>query len=159
MLRIKVICVGKLKEKSYDALCAEYAKRLQAFCRLEIEEISEKALPEGTSEAQKNAALRSEAEEVLSAVPAGAHITALCIEGEQAGSEVFAQRLSLLSQTYSSLCFLIGGSNGLADALKERANAKMSFSKMTFPHHLFRVMFLEQLYRAFSIGAGRAYHK
>ena len=159
-MSITLLCVGKLKEPYYKGAFEEYRKRLGAFCRFTVEEISERRLPEDPSEALLDAALAAEAEELERRVPKGAVLAAFCVEGDPLTSEDFCARLrSWAAEGKSSVCFLIGGSFGLDEALKRRADARFSLSGMTFPHHLFRVMAAEQLYRAFTIGAGMKYHK
>ncbi|MBQ1504644.1 MAG: 23S rRNA (pseudouridine(1915)-N(3))-methyltransferase RlmH [Oscillospiraceae bacterium] len=159
MQNFTVICVGKLKEKEYAALQDEYTKRLSRFCRCEIVNIEEQRLPQEPAAAQIEAALAKEAEAIRAKIPKGAKTVALCIEGEMISSPAFSQKLDALSMQTDKLCFLIGGSCGLDESLKKEADFKLSFSKMTFPHHLFRIMLLEQLYRACSIRAGTGYHK
>ena len=160
MLNIKIICVGKLKEKFYVAAAAEYCKRLGAFCHLEVEELPESRLPAQPSEAEIAAALKREGESIALRIPAGAFTVALCVEGKQLSSVRFSQFLEACAlKGRSRLCFLIGGSEGLSEEIKERAEARMSMSEMTCPHHLARIMLLEQLYRAFQIRDGSRYHK
>ena len=160
MLTVKLVCVGKLKEKYYAEAFAEYRKRLGAFCRFETAELAEQRLGPDPGEREIAAALEKEAAEIERQIPAGAAVCAFCVEGEQKSSEDLARRLSAwASGGKSSVCFLIGGSFGLAEGIKRRADMRLSVSKMTFPHHLFRVMAAEQLYRAFTILEGRKYHK
>lgn len=160
MMNVRLLCVGKLKEPYFKDAFAEYSKRLGAFCRLKVEEISERRLPEDPSEAETAAALAFEAAELEKRIPKGAVLAAFCVEGEPLTSEGFSARLSSwAAEGKSAVCFLIGGSFGLDETLKRRADARFSLSGMTFPHHLFRVMAAEQLYRAFTIGAGMKYHK
>ncbi len=160
MLNIKIICVGKLKEKFFLAAAAEYAKRLSTACRLEVEELPESRLPSQPSAAEVEAALRKEGESIALRIPAGALTVALCIEGKQLSSVRFSQFLEACALGgRSKLCFLIGSSEGLSEEIKERADLRMSMSEMTFPHHLARIMLLEQLYRAFQIRDGSRYHK
>lgn len=141
MLRISVICQGKLKEKYYADACAEYLKRLGAYAAAEVIEIAEDA-------------------DVSPKIPKGAYVIAMAIEGEKLSSEQLAARLEKLALGGSSrLCFLIGGSEGLTASVKRQADMRLSMSDMTFPHHLARVMVLEQIYRAFTINAGTKYHK
>ncbi len=160
MLNVKFICVGKMKERFYLEAFEEYRKRLGAFCRLELTEIQEQRLPERPSRAEIDAALDREAGEILRAVPADAYVVALCVEGVQESSEFMAR---LLSERENSgkprLCFVIGGSYGLSEKVKERADLRLSMSKMTFPHHLARIMLAEQLYRGYKIKEGARYHK
>lgn len=160
MMNVTLICVGKMKEKFYIEAAAEYQKRLSPFCRLQILELPEEKLPQDPSQALIDAALRREAEAIRSKLPPNARTVALCIEGQLLSSEALAKRL----QTWESgptnkLVFLIGGSFGLDKSLKEEAQVRISMSPMTFPHHLARVMLLEQLYRGFQINSGTRYHK
>lgn len=160
MLNVRLICVGKLKEKFYREACAEYEKRLKGYCRLEILELTEQRLPERPSQAQIDAALLKEAEAIRAKIPSGSRVIAMCIEGKELSSEQLADRLdSWMSSGTSQICVLIGGSCGLDAALKQSAQLRLSMSPMTFPHHLARVMVLEQLYRALNIAAGGKYHK
>ena len=160
MLNVKLICVGRMREKFYIDAFAEYRKRLQTFCRLELAEIPEQRLGERPAQKEIDAALEREGQEILKAVPADAYLVALCVEGKQMPSEGMA---ALIAARESSgkprLCFVIGSSEGLSEELKERADLRMSMSEMTFPHHLARIMLLEQLYRARKILAGERYHK
>ena len=160
MLNVKLICVGKMREKFYIDAFEEYRKRLQAYCRPELLEISEQRLGERPAEKEISAALAREGQEILKAVPADAYLVALCVEGRQMPSEGMA---ALIRERENSgrprLCFVIGGSFGLAEAVKQRADRRLSMSEMTFPHHLARVMLVEQLYRGFKINEGSQYHK
>ena len=160
MQRVTVLCVGKLKEKFYAETAAEYAKRLSRYCRLELLELPEERLPEAPSPAQIEAALAKEAAAVRGKLPAGCVLIALCIEGELRSSEALARLMADWgSQGAGHLVFLIGSSFGLHPSLKAEARLKLSMSPMTFPHHLARVMLLEQIYRAYQISAGTKYHK
>ena len=160
MQRVSILCVGKLKEKFYMDAAAEYQKRLSRHCRLEILELPEERLPDNPSPAQIQAALAREAETVRAKLPASAAIIALCVEGELCSSEELARRMDRWAGSGEShLVFLIGGSFGLHPSLKAQARLRLSMSPMTFPHHLARVMLLEQTYRAYQINAGTKYHK
>lgn len=160
MLHIKLICVGKLRESWYIEACREYVKRLEAYCRLECLEIAEQRLPDAPGEREIAAALEKEAAEILRAVPPDAYLCALCVEGRQLPSEGMAELIAAREGSGKpKLCFVIGGSYGLSPAVKQRAGLRLSFSKMTFPHHLARVMLLEQIYRGFKINEGSRYHK
>ena len=160
MLSVYLICVGKLKEKFYRDACAEYQKRLGGYCKLTLIELPEERLPASPSRAQIDAALEKEAAAVRAKLPPGASVAALCIEGELCSSEDLSALLSGWAQTgQKHLVFLIGGSYGLHPSLKAQAWKRISMSPMTFPHHLARVMLLEQLYRGFKIGEGSGYHK
>ena len=160
MLSIKIICIGKLKERFYTEASAEYLKRLGAYAKVEIIELSEARRSAEPSEKETETALKSEGEAVLSRIPPGAAVVAMCIEGRQYSSEDMAELLnSAAVGGQSKVCFIIGGSDGLHPSVKARADVKMSMSRMTFPHHLARVMLLEQIYRAFKINEGGRYHK
>ena len=160
MLNITIACVGKLKESYLRDACAEYAKRLSAFCRLQIAEVDEERLPDKPSDAQIAAALAAEGKRLLARVPAGAALIALCIEGKEMSSPELARRLEQLAVSGTShVVLMIGGSWGLSDEVKNSAALRLSMSPMTFPHQLARVMLLEQLYRAMQISAGGKYHK
>ena len=160
MLNVKLICVGKMREKFYIDAFAEYAKRLQAYCRLELLEIAEQRLGDRPSEKEIAAALEREGQEILKAVPPDAYLTALCVEGKQMPSEGMAELIAARENSgRPKLCFAIGSSYGLSPSVKARADRKLSMSQMTFPHHLARVMLAEQLYRGFKINEGSKYHK
>ena len=160
MQRITLLCVGKLKEKFYAEAAAEYVKRLSRYCKLDIIELPEERLPEDPSPAQIDAALAKEAEAIRGKLPASSSLVALCVEGRMRSSEELAHLLATWSnQGEKRLVFLIGGSHGLHESIKAQAWAKLSMSPMTFPHHLARVMLLEQIYRACQINAGTKYHK
>ena len=160
MLAVKLICVGKVKEKFFMEALEEYFKRLKAYCRLELTEIAEQRLSERPSEKEIAAALNREAQEILKNIPGDAYAVALCVEGRQMPSEGMGE---LINEREGSgkpkLCFVIGGSYGLSPLVKARADRKLSMSQMTFPHHLARVMLAEQLYRGFKINEGSRYHK
>lgn len=160
MLTVTVIVPGKLKEKYLRDAQEEYRKRLTAFCKLNIIEVNTEPLPNEPSEAQIRAALEKEGERILRAVPKGALLYALCIEGRERSSEDFSRELENRAVAGDShIAFVIGSSHGLSDAVKRAAEEKLSMSPMTFPHQLARIMLLEQLYRAFQISTGGRYHK
>lgn len=160
MQRVTVLCVGKLKEKFYIDAAAEYVKRLQRHCKLELIELPEQRLPDDPSPAEIQKALRTEGDAIRERLPKGGAVIALCIEGTELSSEALSKKLAqLASAGASQLTFLIGGSFGLHPRVKQRADLRLSMSPMTFPHHLARVMLLEQLYRAYQIDAGTRYHK
>ncbi len=160
MLTVTLICVGKLKEKFYLAAAAEYKKRLSAFCKLNLIELPETRLPERPSQAQIDQALEREAGLILDKVPKGSALIPLCVEGEQLTSPQLAARMERWAvQGQSALTFVIGGSFGLHPRVKEQGVFRLSMSPMTFPHHLARIMVLEQIYRGFQINAGTRYHK
>ena len=160
MQSIKIICIGKLKEAFYEQAVKEYTKRLASLCKLEIEELPEVKLSQEPSQAEIDAALLKEGEAVKSRIPKGSAVVAMCIEGKGMSSEGFAELLENFALSGSSkICFIIGGSFGLSKDVKALAQVKLSMSAMTFPHHLARIMVLEQLYRAEAIQAGSKYHK
>ena len=160
MFEITLICMGKLKEKFYLSAAAEYEKRLKGYCRFQILEIPEVRLPDDPSPAEIAAGLEKEAEQILSKIPKGAWFCTLTPEGRMHTSEELADKLQDVKLSgKSSACFLIGSSFGIAPRVKAAADLKLSMSPMTFPHHLARIMVLEQLYRAESIQAGSKYHK
>ena len=160
MQRVTVLCVGKLKEKFYLEAAAEYVKRLQRFCKLELVELPESRLPESPSPAEVQRALAAEAVAIRERLPKGGAVIALCIEGKPCSSVELSRRMEELAVAgKTQLTFLIGGSVGLAEDLKRQADWRLSMSPMTFPHHLARIMLLEQIYRAYQISAGTKYHK
>ena len=160
MLNVKLICVGKMREKFYIDAFEEYRKRLQTYCRLELVEITEQRLSDRPAEKEITAALEREGQEILKAVPADAYLVALCVEGKQMPSEGMAELIAARENSGKpKLCFVIGGSFGLSPTVKSRADRKLSMSQMTFPHHLARVMLIEQVYRGFKIDEGSQYHK
>ena len=159
MLQVKIIAVGIGKEQYYRDACEEYIKRLGAFCRPEICELKEAHLPDSPSEAEIAAALAEEGERILRQIPPKALRVVLAVEGKMLSSEELASLLDRESLSHSSFCFIIGSSYGLSPAVKAAADVRLSFSRLTFPHRLFRVMLLEAIYRAFSINKGTGYHK
>ncbi len=157
MLNITVLCVGKLKESFYIAAVREYEKRLKGYCKLTLLELPEEKLPNAPSQAQINAALEKEAQAIFSKLPKRA---TLCIEGKELSSEQLAQKFQQWATSgVSAIALVIGSSYGLHPLVKQQAALRLSMSPMTFPHHLARVMLLEQVYRAFKINEGSLYHK
>ena len=160
MFVLTLIAMGKLKEKFYLSAAAEYEKRLKGFCQFHLVELPEYRLPEDPSPAEISAGLEKEADLILSKIPKGSWFCVLTPEGKLLSSEALADKIRDVKLTgKSSACFLIGSSFGMAQRIKDRADLKLSMSPMTFPHHLARVMVLEQLYRAEAIQAGSKYHK
>ena len=160
MIKVTIIAVGKLKEKFFLGAVAEYEKRLSRFIKLQTVEIEPARLSDNPSSAEIASALENEGNRILKAIPSDAYVTAMCIEGKQMTSEELSADISERAANGSgNRVFIIGGSYGLSDAVKKRADARMSMSKMTFPHKLARVMLLEQIYRAFMIESGGTYHK
>lgn len=160
MLSVHLICVGKLKEKFYLGACDEYLKRLSAYCKLTLMELPEEKLPQNPSQAQIDAALEKEGAAIRGKIPQNSSVIAMCVEGRTRSSEELAGLFHTFEQNCAKhLVFVIGGSFGLAESLKKEAWVRLSMSPMTFPHHLARVMVLEQIYRAFKINEGSSYHK
>lgn len=160
MFEITVIAMGKLKERFYLSAAQEYAKRLGGYCRFTLVELPEARLPEAPSPADIQAGLEKEAEWILAKIPKGAWLCAFTPEGQTLTSEAFAQKLKQVKLSGKSCAvFLIGSSFGMAQRVKQRADSLLSMGAMTFPHHLARIMVLEQLYRAEAIQAGSKYHK
>lgn len=159
-MRIRVLCVGKLKERFYKDACAEFCKRLSRYAQVEILELPDERAPEQLSPAQRRQVVDAEGSRLLSHVGPGDYVVALDIAGERLSSPQMAARLQgWLTAGKSRLSFLIGGSLGLSEAALGRADQRLSFGPPTFSHQLFRVMLLEQLYRCFKINAGEPYHK
>lgn len=157
---VTFVFVGKMKERHFEEAFAEYVKRIGGYARCEVREIAEQRLGERPSEREIAAALAREAQDIERAIPRGAYLVAMCVEGQGASSEELALRIKSLDERGAGrICFLVGGSFGLDEGLKKRADWRLSMSKMTFPHHLARVMLAEQVYRAFTINAGKRYHK
>ena len=160
MLAVKLICVGKMRERFYTEAFEEYRKRLQSLCRLELVEIAEQRLGDAPSPREIAAALEKEGAEILKAIPQDAYVVALCVEGKELPSEAMAELVEGRENSGKpKLCFVVGGSYGLSETVKNRADLRLSMSKMTFPHHLARIMLAEQLYRGYKIREGSRYHK
>lgn len=159
MTQLTIISVGTLKEEYLVRAVAEYEKRLSAFCRVENVNLKEEKIADEEDASAVRAALRAEGERILAKIPAGALVVALCVEGEMLSSEELAALVGRAVDRGGKICFVIGSSHGLDDAVKKRADVRLSFSRLTFPHQLMRVILLEAAYRSFSILAGRAYHK
>lgn len=160
MFDITLICMGKLKEKFYLSAAAEYKKRLKGYCSFHLIELPEVRLPENPSPAEISAGLAKEADSILTKIPKGCWFCIFTPEGKLLSSEALADKLKEVKLSgKSSVCFLIGSSFGIAPRIKQMADFKLSMSPMTFPHHLARIMVLEQIYRAEAIQAGSKYHK
>lgn len=159
-MKITLITVGKIKEKFYEQAIAEYAKRLSRYCKLEILQVADEKTPDEASALEEQQIRDKEGERILSHIKDGSHVIALAIEGEQLTSEQLAARIDKLGVTGTShIVFIIGGSLGLSDKVMERSDYRLSFSKMTFPHQLMRVILLEQIYRSYRIIHHQPYHK
>ena len=159
-MNIKIITVGKIKEKFYRDAILEYSKRLSSYCKLNIIEVNDEMTKENASVNEVNIILRKEGERILKSINNNEYIIALAINGKKLDSIEFANKINDLGiHSNSNICFIIGGSLGLSDDVLKKANMKLSFSDMTFPHQLMRVILLEQIYRAFRINNNEPYHK
>lgn len=159
-MKITILSVGKSKEKYWNDAIAEYAKRLSRYCKLELMEVADEKTPDGASEKLEEQIKRKEGQRVLDKIPADAYVLALAIEGKMPDSVGLSRKLERLGiEGKSHLVFVIGGSLGLAKEVLDRADEKISFSAMTFPHQLMRVILLEQIYRSYRIMNGEPYHK
>jgi len=159
-MNVNIISVGKIKEKYLKDAIDEYSKRLSRFCRLTITEVADEPMSQNPSGAEVEIILKKEGEKILSAIKNTDVLISLCVEGEQKTSEEFAKVFSNeCANGASSFTFIIGGSLGLLEEIKKKSALRLSFSKMTFPHQLMRVVLLEQIYRAFKINANENYHK
>lgn len=159
MMKVDIVALGKLKEKYLRDASDEYAKRLSRYCDLKITELSPVALSDNPSENEISNALLKEREMISRAIPKDSFIVALCIEGKEISSEELAYVFKEKANEGKRICFIIGSSYGLSGEIKKAADMRLSVSKMTFPHQLFRIMLLEQTYRAFKINEGGTYHK
>ena len=158
-MNISIICVGKLKEKYLKDAIDEYSKRLSKFASIEILEIPDQKIPEKSNDKIDTQVLEKEGAQILSKIKQDSFVIAMCIEGTLVSSEDLAKKLTDITMTKSHITFIIGGSLGLSDEVKKRADYKMSFGKITLPHQLMRVVLTEQIYRAFKINANESYHK
>ena len=160
MLNIKLICVGKLRERFYIDAFNEYARRLSAYCKFECVELNETKLGDKPSDKEIENALVRESADIEKAIPKDAYVIAMCVGAKQLKSEELAQKINSLALSgRGKICFIIGGSFGMAESVKQRADMCLGMSEMTFPHHLARVMLTEQIYRSFKIIEGSRYHK
>ena len=160
MLNIKFICVGKLRERFYIDAFNEYARRLSAYCKFECAELNETKLGDKPSDKEIENALVRESADIEKAIPKDAYVIAMCVGAKQLKSEELAQQINSLALSgRGKICFIIGGSFGMAESVKQRADMRLGMSEMTFPHHLARVMLTEQIYRSFKIIEGSRYHK
>lgn len=159
-MKITILCVGKVKEKFYREAIDEFIKRLSRYCKLDILEVPDEKTDELATETEIRLLKEKEGERLLKHIKEDAYVIALCIDGKQLDSEEFSKKIEVLGiHGISHICFVIGGSLGLADIVLKRADEKLSFSKMTFPHQLMRVILLEQIYRGYRIMKNEPYHK
>lgn len=159
-MNINIIAVGKLKEKYWVSALAEYLKRISRFCKINVIELNDKKIPDNASAKEELKVIEDEGEMILSKIKDSHYVFALCVEGTKLDSVEFSKKLSSISLSgKSDIDFIIGGSLGLSGAVKKRADFKLSFSEMTFPHQLMRVILAEQIYRCFKILNNETYHK
>lgn len=159
-MKISIVCVGKVKESYLTGAIGEYAKRLGRYCRLEICEVADEKTPDGASDSLNEQIKNREGRRILDRIPQDAYVIALAIEGKQPDSVELARAIEQLGvRGVSHICFVIGGSLGLSAAVMRRADEALSFSRMTFPHQLMRVILLEQIYRSYRIINREPYHK
>ena len=159
-MRINIVCVGKIKEKYLKLGIDEFKKRLSKYCKLEIIELEDEKAPENLSDKEMLIIKEKEGKKILSKIKDNSYVIALAIDGKKLSSEELAQTINKLGvRGVSNITFVIGGSLGLSDEVLSRADYKLSFSKMTFPHQLMRLILLEQVYRAYRINNGEPYHK
>ena len=157
-MNITVLCVGKIKEKYFTDAINEYKKRMSRFGKFEIIEIPDEKIPDRASEKEMSAIKDKEGKAILTKLKSG-YVVAMCIEGTEVSSEQLADKISAVSMTSSNITFIIGGSLGLSDEVKNRSDVRMSFGRITLPHQLMRVVLCEQIYRAFKIINNESYHK
>ena len=158
-MNITVICVGKIKEKFFSDAISEYLKRLSRFAKTEVIEVRDEKIPENASQKECEQVLEKEGEAILSKIPKNSYVVTLCVEGGQLSSEQLADKIKYVSMENSHITFIIGGSLGLWEKVKEASKLRLSFGKITLPHQLMRVVLLEQIYRSFKILANESYHK
>lgn len=159
MIGVNVVCVGKLKESYLRDGCNEYIKRLSAFSKVNVVEVAEERCSDNPSDSEIKNVIEKEGARIIAKIPKGSCVIPMCIEGREYSSPDFSAELEKISMNYSLITFVIGGSFGLSDEVKELGKIKLSFGKMTLPHQLARMILLEQTYRAFSISNNSKYHK
>lgn len=159
MIGVNIICVGRLKESYLRDGCAEYIKRLSAFAKVQVIEIAEERCSDNPSDSEIKSVIEKEGNRIIAKIPKASCVIPLCIEGKEYSSPDFSAEIEKLSMNFSSLTFIIGGSFGLSDEIKNLGKMRLSFGKMTLPHQLARMVLLEQIYRAFSIINHSKYHK
>ena len=160
MLKVEIAAIGKLKESYLREACAEYSKRLGAYCQFTVTELKEYRLPDDPSPAQIEKCLEEEGSQILARLGKDSCLVSMCIEGKELSSPELSKKIQEFALGGAShLVFAIGGSHGLSQAVKQKSKLRLSMSPMTFPHQLARVMLMEQIYRGFTIAAGSKYHK
>ncbi len=158
-MNVNVICVGKIKEDYFIKATAEFEKRLSRFCNFNVIVLPDKAIPDNASKSEEEIVLKKEGEEILKKIGKSDIVVAMCIEGKELSSTELAEKIRGFQMQSSTIDFVIGGSLGLSVEVKNRADFKLSMSRMTFPHRIARLMLEEQIYRAFKINANETYHK
>ena len=159
-MKIRIICVGKLKEKYLKDAIDEYAKRLGRFCTFDIVELNDEKIPDNASKSECDIVLKKEADSILKKISKDSYVVSLCVEGKSISSEEFAKKIGDITLSgKSTIDFIIGGSLGLDKSVKARCDFRLSFSSFTFPHQLMRLILTEQIYRAFKINSNEEYHK
>ena len=158
-MNINIICADKIKEKYFTAAIAEYSKRMSRFAKFSITELPDEKIPDNASEKEENAIKDKEGKAMLSKIKDSDYVIAMCIEGKQLDSVELSEKIEKISMSSSSIVFVIGGSLGLSNEVKKRADLRLSFGKITLPHQLMRVVLCEQIYRAFKISRNETYHK
>ncbi len=158
-MNINIISAGKIKEKYFTAAIDEYSKRLSRFVKLSITEVADEKIPDNASDKEMEIIKEKEGAKILAKIPDNSFVVTLCIEGCELTSKELAKKISDISMISSSITFIIGGSLGLSDAVKNASRLRLSFGRMTLPHQLMRVVLLEQIYRAFKINSNESYHK
>lgn len=158
-MKINIICVGKIKEDFFKGAAAEYEKRLSRFCDISIINLPDKSIPENASESECQNVLKAEGELILKKIGKSDTVIALCVEGKMLTSGGLAEKIKEIQNYSSTIDFVIGGSLGLSQEVKNRADFKLSLSAMTFPHRIARIVLEEQIYRAFKINNNESYHK
>ncbi len=158
-MNINIISVGKIKEKYFTAAIEEYSKRLSRFVKLKISEVADEKIPENASKKEIEIVKEKEGNKILGKLDENSFIITLCIEGKELSSEEIAKKITDISMSSSNITFIIGGSLGLSDTVKNKSQFRLSFGKITLPHQLMRVVLLEQIYRAFKINNNESYHK
>lgn len=158
-MKVSIICVGKIKEKFFTDAVKEYSKRISRFADFEITELPDERIPDNASEKESEQIKIREGEKILSKIDPRSYVISLCIEGKTLDSFELANTMRNAYQTANRITFIIGGSLGLSDKVKNRSDLKLSFGRMTLPHQLMRVVLTEQVYRSFMINSGATYHK
>lgn len=158
-MKVSIICVGKIKEKFFTDAIKEYSKRISRFADFEITELPDERIPDNASEKESEQIKIREGEKILSKIDPRSYVISLCIEGKTLDSVELANTMRNAYQTANRITFIIGGSLGLSDKVKNRSDLKLSFGRMTLPHQLMRVVLTEQVYRSFMINSGATYHK